>query len=86
MKASISGIMAIALWLGSALAALAQAQTPTPAQNAAPIAASSSEHEEGINSDARSAPWGLSWRRSPIQRACLRKGRVDDPLDAEGSG
>jgi hypothetical protein len=43
MKASSSGIMAIALWLGAAPAALAQAQTPTPAQNAAPIAASDPE-------------------------------------------
>jgi hypothetical protein len=75
MKASISGIMAIALWFGTALPALAQAQTPTPAQNAASIAASSSEPEPAVQTSPTVAPGAAA----PSVAAPLNKGGASSP-------
>ena len=75
MKASISGIMAIALWLGTALAAFAQAQTPAPAQNAAPIAASSNEPEPAVQTSPTVAPGAAA----PSAAAPLNKGGASSP-------
>jgi hypothetical protein len=83
MKASISGIMARALWLGTALAALAQAQTPMPAQNPAPIAASS-EPEPAVQTSPAVAPAAAA----PSAAVPLNKGGASSPgkLAARPSG
>ena len=84
MKASISGIMASALWLGTALAALAQAQTPTPAQKPAPIAARSSEPEPAVQTSPAVAPAAAA----PSAAVPLNKGGASSPgkLAARPSG
>jgi hypothetical protein len=57
MKTSASGIMTIALCIGTAVAAaLAQAQTPTPARNATPTAASASDPEPAVQTSPMVAP------------------------------
>lgn len=76
MKASISGIMTIALWLGTALAALAQAQTPTPAQNATPSAASSSEPEPAVQTSPAAVAPGAA---APLPAAPPNKGGASSP-------
>jgi hypothetical protein len=85
MKASIPGIMAIALWLGSALAALAQAQTPTPAQTAAPIAAS--DPEPAVQTSPTVAPVAPG-PAAPSAAAPLNKAGASSPgkLAARPSG
>jgi hypothetical protein len=82
MKASTPGFMAIALWLGSALAALAQ--TPIPAQSAAPSAASSGEPEPAVQTSPAVAPAAAA----PAAAAPLNKAGASSPgkLAARPSG
>ncbi|MGA2562291.1 MAG: hypothetical protein ABSF96_01895 [Steroidobacteraceae bacterium] len=71
MKASILGILGTALWLGTVLTALAQAQTPAPAQSALPSAASSEPEPAVQTSPALAA--------APADAAPVKKGGASSP-------